>query len=73
MSATVVEVENLSKQYGRIVVVETVSFCVERGTTCAFLGANGAGKTTTIAMPPGLVVPSGGAIRIFGEDMLADR
>jgi len=73
MSARVVEVENLSKHYGRIVAVDAISFCVERGTTCALLGANGAGKTTTIAMLLGLVVPSGGTIRIFGEDMLADR
>ena len=73
MFAPVIEVETLSKHYGRIVAVDTISFQVQRGSTCALLGANGAGKTTTIAMLLGLVIPTQGAIRVFGEDMLADR
>lgn len=73
MSAPVIEVETLSKHYGRIVAVDAITFQVQRGSTCALLGANGAGKTTTIAMLLGLVIPTQGAIRVFGEDMLADR
>ena len=68
-----VAVSNLSKHYGDIVAVDGISFTIGPGTICALLGANGAGKTTTIAMLLGLVVPSGGDIVIFGDDILADR
>ena len=70
MSAAVVEVENLCKHDGRIVTIDAVGICVECATTCALrVGANGAGKTTAIAILPGLLVPSGGTIRTFDEDM----
>lgn len=73
MSEIVVEVSELSKHYGQIAAVDRVDFTIERGATCALLGANGAGKTTTIAMLLGLVTPTSGRVFIFGEDMLADR
>ncbi len=73
MSNPVLEVDALTKRYGKVLAVDTVSFAVDRGTTVALLGANGAGKTTTMAMIMGLLLPSGGAIRVFGHDLAGDR
>lgn len=68
-----IEVRNLRKRFAEVVAVDNVSFTVARGTTCALLGGNGAGKTTTLSMLLGLLLPSAGAIRILGVDMLRDR
>lgn len=73
MNDSVIEVDRLVKCYESVHAVEGISFSVERGTTCALLGANGAGKTTTIAMLLGLLLPTEGAIRVLGEDMLRHR
>jgi ABC-2 type transport system ATP-binding protein len=73
MPDAVIQVDNLSKQYGSVRAVSGISFQVRRGNTCALLGGNGAGKTTTIAMLLGLLLPSGGGIRILDEDILRHR
>lgn len=65
--------EHLSKNFDRITAVDDISFSVRRGVTTALLGGNGAGKTTTLAMLLGLLLPTSGSIRIFGEDMLKHR
>ena len=67
--APVIQVEELRKQYGSVRAVDNISFSVARGATCALLGGNGAGKTTTIAMLLGLLLPTGGRIRILGEEV----
>ena len=69
----VIEVRDLSKQFGSINAVDGISFSAKRGATTALLGGNGAGKTTTIAMLLGLLLPTAGSIRILGEDMLHHR
>ena len=73
MSGPVLEVEALTKRFGKFTAVDAVSFSVARGATAALLGANGAGKTTTIAMILGLLLPSTGSVRIFGSDLAANR
>ncbi len=45
-----IRVEHLTKQFGKIVAVNDVSFEVSKGTIFGFLGPNGAGKTTTISI-----------------------
>jgi ABC-2 type transport system ATP-binding protein len=72
-SEAVIEVRDLSKQFGNIAAVDGISFSAKRATTTALLGGNGAGKTTTIAMLLGLLLPTAGSIRILGEDMLHHR
>ena len=67
------EVDALTKRFGKFTAVDAVGFTVARGTTAALLGANGAGKTTTIAMILGLLLPSAGSVRIFGRDMATER
>ena len=50
-----------------------ISFAVARGVTAALLGGNGAGKTTTLSILLGLLLPTAGRVRVFGEDMLRHR
>lgn len=64
-----VEVKGLSKWFGRKKVVDGVSFSVKKGEIVGFLGPNGAGKTTILRMLLGLVRPSEGEIRLFGESL----
>ena len=73
MSTTIVDVRNLSKRFGDVVAVDRICFDLARGSTVGLLGGNGAGKTTTLGMLLGLLLPSSGEIRIFGEDMIRHR
>lgn len=66
MSA-VLETQHLRKAFGDVLAVADVSLRVERGEVFGFLGPNGAGKTTTIGMILGLIHPTAGEIRLFGE------
>jgi ABC-2 type transport system ATP-binding protein len=74
-----IEVDRLSKEFRlgffmrRVAAVRGVSFRVERGTIFGFLGPNGAGKTTTIKMLTGLIAPTGGHARVFGERIPSPR
>jgi ABC-2 type transport system ATP-binding protein len=68
-----IDVERLTKRYGKTLAVDDLSFQVPHGTTLGLLGGNGAGKTTTIAMLLGLLIPSSGHIRVLGHDMARDR
>src|SRR5438270_5835865 len=66
--AALVEVEGLSKRFGRVRAVNQISFSVAEGEVFGFLGPNGAGKTTTIRILLGLLHADGGAARIGGQD-----
>ncbi|HTZ42279.1 MAG TPA: alpha/beta fold hydrolase [Jatrophihabitans sp.] len=50
--------------------VDGVSFRVERGQVLGLLGPNGAGKTTTLRVLMGLILPTAGAVRVFGEQVV---
>jgi ABC-2 type transport system ATP-binding protein len=66
--APVISVAALSKRFGReVLAVDDLTFGVEAGQVCGLLGPNGAGKTTTLRVLLGLVQPSSGSVRIFGE------
>src|SRR5215470_6307120 len=67
MSA-IIEVENLTKSYGRKRGILDVSFQVEEGEVFGFLGPNGAGKTTTIRLLMALLRADAGTARIAGLD-----
>ena len=69
----VIEIENLTKNYGKHRGVEDVSFQVEEGDIFGFLGPNGAGKSTTIRSMLGLIRFQRGSIRILGRDIRRDR
>src|SRR5207253_4097465 len=63
----VIETDGLTKRYGDVVAVDQLSLRVPRGGVFGFLGPNGSGKTTTMGMLLGLVQPTSGEARIFGE------
>lgn len=65
----VIEVENLTKDYGDLRAVDGINFEVYRGEIFGFLGPNGAGKTTTIKMLTGLLRPTAGTGKISGMDV----
>jgi ABC-2 type transport system ATP-binding protein len=71
--ASIIKVNNLSKQFKEIKAVDDLSFSVEEGDVYGFLGQNGAGKSTTIRMLLTLIKPTGGNINIFGQDLAAHR
>ena len=61
------EVRGLTKRFGSFTAARDVSFRVYRGDVFGFLGPNGAGKSTTIGMLLGLIKPTAGEIRMFGQ------
>jgi ABC-2 type transport system ATP-binding protein len=70
MGRAVIEVESLTKIFGeQLIAVNNVGFTVAQGAIFGFLGPNGAGKTTTIRLLLGLIRPTAGSARIFGERM----
>jgi ABC-type multidrug transport system ATPase subunit len=70
---TVLRIRNLSKQYGKRLVVDNLNLEVQRGEIFGFLGPNGAGKTTTIRMMLGLIEPIAGSVEILGKDIAKHR
>jgi branched-chain amino acid transport system ATP-binding protein len=64
-----IELAGLTKKYGSVVAVESVSLEVEQGSRHALIGPNGAGKSTLFAMVAGTVRPSSGSVRFFGENV----
>jgi len=65
----VIEVQNLTKRYGRVTAVDDVSFRVERGEILGFLGPNGAGKTTTMRILTGYMPATEGKAIVAGFDV----
>ena len=61
-----IEVENLSKQFGTKTAVDHLSFSVRKGEVLGFLGPNGAGKSTTMRMVTGFLPPSSGEAKVCG-------
>jgi len=61
------EARQATRRFGQITAVDAVSLSVRRGEILGLLGANGAGKTTLIRLLLGLLSPSRGVIRLFGE------
>lgn len=73
VNEVVLSTHNLSKQYGKRLVVNNLNLEVYRGDIFGFLGPNGAGKTTTIRMALGLIAPTSGTVEILGQDVIAHR
>jgi len=65
----VIEVQNLTKRYGRVTAVDDISFRVERGEILGFLGPNGAGKTTTMRILTGYMPATEGKAFVAGFDV----
>ncbi len=65
-----VEVKNLTKNYGNIKAVDNISFTVGEGEILGFLGPNGAGKSTTMNMITGYISSTSGTVTIDGKEIL---
>lgn len=63
------EIENVSKSFGRFFAVKDLSFAIPQGTIYGLLGPNGAGKTTTIRMVMNIIIPDQGWIHVLGQKM----
>ena len=66
------EIQNITKRYRGIAVVNNVSFAVRSGEVTGYLGPNGSGKSTTVKILAGLVEPSAGQILLDGVDVRRD-
>src|SRR5687768_13386272 len=64
-----IEVQHLSKRYGRVTAVDDISFTVGRGEILGFLGPNGAGKTTTMRILTGFMPATEGRAIVAGYDV----
>jgi ABC-2 type transport system ATP-binding protein len=69
---TAIEVQNISKSYGRLRALGGVTFQVAKGEVIGLLGPNGAGKTTLMKILTGYLEPDGGNARIHGIDVVAE-
>jgi ABC-2 type transport system ATP-binding protein len=73
MPMPIIQVEDVSKDFGQLKAVSHVSFGVERGTIFGFVGSDGAGKTTLLRMIATMIKPSAGKILIDGLDALREK
>src|SRR5215471_15137271 len=67
-----IEIEGLTKNFGRIAAVSGIDLRVLKGEVLGFLGPNGAGKSTTMKMIAGYLAPSAGRVAICGHDVEND-
>ena len=67
-----IKVTDLSKNYGSVEAVRSISFEIKDGEIVGFLGANGAGKTTTLKMMTGYLVPTTGSIEVNEMNIMND-
>jgi ABC-type multidrug transport system ATPase subunit len=65
--AIVLSIDNLSKKYGSLKAVDSLSLQVEEGSIYGLLGPNGSGKTTTLGMVLDVIQPSSGSFSWFGD------
>ena len=65
-----IEVENLTKQFGSKLAVDDLSFTVKKGEVLGFLGPNGAGKSTTMRMITGFIPPTSGDAKVCGISVI---
>jgi ABC-2 type transport system ATP-binding protein len=67
-----IEVAQLTKNYGLARALKGISFSVQRGEVVGFLGPNGAGKSTTMKILTGYLLPTSGRATIAGHDVVAE-
>ena len=72
-SSLMIKVKSVSKIFGDLIAVNSVSLSVEKGDIVGFLGPNGAGKSTTMRLLTGFLSSDEGQIFICGHDIVKDR
>jgi phospholipid/cholesterol/gamma-HCH transport system ATP-binding protein len=66
---TIIEVTNLVRGFGDRVVLDDISFNVNRGDTLVIMGGSGCGKSTLLRHLIGSMRPTSGSVKLFGEDI----
>ncbi|MBF0161641.1 MAG: ABC transporter ATP-binding protein [Magnetococcales bacterium] len=72
MSETMIEISDLTRNYGPTKALDGIGFQVQRGEVMGFLGPNGAGKTTAMRILAGILAPTEGSVHVAGLDMIAN-
>jgi len=67
-----IRIENLTKNYGDVKAVQSISFSLNDGEIVGFLGANGAGKSTTLKMMTGYLSPTSGNVFVNDQNIIDD-
>jgi phospholipid/cholesterol/gamma-HCH transport system ATP-binding protein len=68
-SPAIVEVTNLSRKFGDRAVIDDLSFTIHRGETLVIMGGSGCGKSTLLRHIIGVMRPTAGSVKIFGEEI----
>lgn len=68
-----IDITNVTKNFGTVTALKSVSMTIPEGVVFGFLGPNGAGKTTLMRILLGLIKPTSGAISLFGENLKVNR
>ena len=66
---TSIEFENVSLSYGKRLILDNISFKINKNSIHGMLGPNGAGKSTIFNLITGLIKPRSGKIKIYGENV----
>ncbi|MDE3107523.1 MAG: ATP-binding cassette domain-containing protein, partial [Acidobacteriota bacterium] len=66
---SLLQLEGISKRFGRVVVADEISFQLEPGTSLGIIGPNGAGKSSMFGLISGDLKPDAGAIRFNGATL----
>ena len=69
MAEHIIELQNVTKYFDDELVIENLSFYVNKGEFITFLGPSGCGKTTTLRMIAGFDLPTSGKILLNGKDI----
>lgn len=69
MTEEIIEVKDVTKNYGDVEAVKGISFSIKKGELFGLIGPNGAGKTTLFKMLLGLIRPTSGSISVLGSDV----
>lgn len=69
---SIVQIKNLTKNYGKMRALDRLNFEVKKGEVFGFIGPNGAGKSTTIRVLLGMLQATEGEAKIFGKDVWTD-
>ncbi|MEO5348558.1 MAG: ABC transporter ATP-binding protein [Magnetococcus sp. YQC-3] len=72
MPETMIEISDLTRNYGPTRALDRIGFQVQRGEVMGFLGPNGAGKTTAMRILAGILAPTEGSVHVAGLDMIAN-